>query len=655
MAASSPTTDTLARNLAALARHEPELAQRLRDTAPAALNLAPSKSGPLTASLDQPGKRPVALASRYDPLAEADKLIAAADPAAHPTLVVVGFGLGHHAAQLAAKLSPSNLLILFEPDESLLRAALEHVDHSQWLSKTHVVFFTGRPDRSVLSQRLEKRAALITQGLHMVAHPPTRQLHGEAIAEFGQHLTDTVAFLRTVVATTLVNAARTGFNHANNLPHYAAGQTINDLKDAAQGCPAVCVAAGPSLVKNIDLLCDAAVRDKVVVIAVQTALKPLLDRGIRPDFVTALDYSEICRRFYESLPPLPDVTLVVEPKVHPVVLDSYPGPTRLTKAGFNDTLLGDLARPIDAVPAGATVAHLSFYLAQYLGCRTILLLGQDLGFSDGLYYCPGTAVHDVWSSEMNPFNTVEMMEWQRIVRHKGHLSRHEDVHGRPIFSDEQMVTYLKQFERDFAQAEADGYTVIDCTEGGMAKAHCQRMTLAQAIEQHATQPVPELPKAEGGLDRIRLKQVYQRVQQRRDEIAELRQLTQRSIAVLRDMLAHQRDPSKMEKLFAQMEKNKARIDSDLNTAFATVQSLNTLGAYRRMKADHHISLDEGDAYAKQRRQIERDRENLEWIVQACDEALEIFNTAVERTEQFVQQDAAGAVVVKPRPEAVASR
>ena len=53
----------------------------------------------------------------------------------------------------------------------------------------------------------------------------------------------------------------------------------------------VSVGAGPSLARNIHLLADPAVRRNVVVISAQTTLKPLLDRGIQPDFVTALEWS----------------------------------------------------------------------------------------------------------------------------------------------------------------------------------------------------------------------------------------------------------------------------------------------------------------------------------------------------------------------------
>ena len=38
------------------------------------------------------------------------------------------------------------------------------------------------------------------------------------------------------------------------------------------------------------------------IIAVQTTLQPLIEMGIEPDYVTSLDYHEICARFFEKLP-----------------------------------------------------------------------------------------------------------------------------------------------------------------------------------------------------------------------------------------------------------------------------------------------------------------------------------------------------------------
>ncbi|MHC4993032.1 MAG: 6-hydroxymethylpterin diphosphokinase MptE-like protein, partial [Planctomycetota bacterium] len=173
------------------------------------------------------------------------------------------------------------------------------------------------------------------------------------------------------------------------------------------------------------MLATPGLRDRAVIIAAQTTLRPLLAAGVRPHFVTALDFHEISRRFYEGLTPedVRGVTLVAEPKAHPVILDVFPGAVRCCRSGFLDQVLGAHARPMGELPAGATVAHLAVYLARFLGCNPVAMVGQDLAFTDGLYYLPGTAIDDTWAPELNPFNTMEMMQWQRIARHRAHLSR----------------------------------------------------------------------------------------------------------------------------------------------------------------------------------------------------------------------------------------
>ncbi len=141
------------------------------------------------------------------------------------------------------------------------------------------------------------------------------------------------------------------------------------------------------------------------------------------------------------------------------------------------------------------MAHLSVSLAEFLGCTTVVLVGQDLGFTDGLYYCPGTAVHRVWEAELSPWNTLEMMEWQRIARMRGSLQRREGLAGRPCLTDGQMSAYLQQFERDFARMRAAGMRVVDATEGGLVKAHTEAATLAEAL---AAVPEREARAAAGG-------------------------------------------------------------------------------------------------------------------------------------------------------------
>ena len=308
-------------------------------------------------------------------------------------------------------------------------------------------------------------------------------------------------------------------------------------------------------------LYEPGVRDRCVIIAVQTTLKPLLEAGVRPHFVTALDFHEISRRFYEGLTAedLEGVTLVVDPKAHPAIIDAFPGPVRCCAANVLDRMLGDLKRDMGELPSGATVAHLAVYFAHLLGCNPITLIGQDLGFSDGLYYAPGTAIHDVWAPELNPFNTIAMMEWQRIVRHRGHLHKTVDLFGKSIYSDAQMLAYLQQFERDFGTYVKEGVELIDATEGGVEKRHTTAMPLREALQRHALHPLPELPPPARTVDTQRMKKAAERLAVVQRDIAALREISRKTIALIRRMLDEQSDQARMarhfKKIFTSLRRN----------------------------------------------------------------------------------------------------
>ncbi len=247
--------------------------------------------------------------------------------------------------------------------------------------------------------------------------------------------------------TLMLNNVATCKNIANNLGRYATTPPVDLLNNAYPGLPAVLVAAGPSLQKNMHLLHELkGDKDgkgrKAVIIAVQTMLKPLLAAGIEPDFVTSLDYNTVSTRFFENLEESGStgrVHLVAEAKANWNVLDVFSGTTSVIHNDFAERLLRGTFPQRMGMKAGATVAHLSFYLAEFMGCDPIILTGQDLGFVDGLYYKPGTAIHETWGVELGRFNTLETKEWERICSvpfHSAKNSRYSwasDVYGGAVF------------------------------------------------------------------------------------------------------------------------------------------------------------------------------------------------------------------------------
>ncbi|MGD9689094.1 MAG: motility associated factor glycosyltransferase family protein [Phycisphaerales bacterium] len=645
----------LERNLAALGVTCPQLALALTDTAPSAeIEFVATPAGPLSATHTQScamGTMTRALASRRDPLAEARRLADRVDVLESPIVAIVGFGLGYHVAEIASRVGRHGILVVFEPDLPLLRAVFERIDCSAWLERTNLIILTDPDDEGSLAGALRGMEGAIAMGVQVIEHPPSMPRFADSApglpgpaARFVQRFTRIIKAARTTIVTALVQTEGTLRNLAQNLDVYATAPGIADLAGAAAGRPAIVVSAGPSLWRNIDLLSDPRVRGRFVVIAVQTVLKPLLARGIRPDFVTALDFHEISRRFYEGLTPadVEGVTLVIEPKVNPAVPLAFPGTIRCAADPFLDRLLGeDLARPLGTLTPGATVAHLAYYLARHLACDPVILIGQDLGFTDGQYYSAGAAIHDVWAAELNEFNTLEMLEWQRIARMKGQLRRETDQLGRAIYTDEQMSTYLVQFQRDF-KADADrGLRIIDATEGGVLKHHTTPMPLAAAIAQFAgagAEPPPPLPQPprRDDADRHRtLRAAADRVRRVRQDVWRVGEHCRAARALLDEMLAHQSDQARVNSLIARVEKLRDEVAA-LQPAFRLVETLNQTGAFNRHKTDRRLFLarQEGtlDPLQVQREQIQRDSTNVTWLADAADALGDILDDSIASCE-----------------------
>ncbi|MDX2016299.1 MAG: 6-hydroxymethylpterin diphosphokinase MptE-like protein [Planctomycetota bacterium] len=641
----APATEAWQRNIAVLRVLQPELAAALEATpARADVRFLDTDEGVPTALEGEPGRQ---LASRRRPLEEAKRLAETIDTKASAAMVVLGFGLGYHVRAIQERMKHSGAVIVFEPDLGLLRAVLERLDHSAWLSTGRVVV-VSRTEIGAITSSLEGLEGMLAVGTTIVDHPPSRARLGGLAGVFCRNVTEVLKATRTSVLTTLVQVEITLRNLLMNVDRYATAPGVKDLENAAKGRPAVVVSAGPSLKRNLELLSRPGVRDRVVIIAVQTVLKTLLEHGIRPHFVTALDYHEISRRFYEGLTPadVRGVTLVAEAKANPAILDAFPGVIRCPQEKVLDQLLGggiagtrtgatedgeiSLVRDMGTLRSGATVAHLAYYLARHLGCDPVILIGQDLGFTDGQYYAAGAAIHSVWAQELSDFHTLETLEWQRIVRGRHLLHRTQDVLGRPIYTDEQMNTYRVQFERDFlADAEA-GRTTIDATEGGVRKQHTQAMTLAQALETFAGERAPhiELPRPPAAMDSpLRRRAVIERVRAARNEVWQVAHFSREAERTLGRMAQARGDQALINKLIEEVYQVRDRVTS-LREGYWLVQHLNQTGTLKRFRADRAIDLDDtlGDE-DRQQRQIERDRMNVRWLADAAEQAGSMLDDA----------------------------
>jgi hypothetical protein len=649
----SPINPIFLANMRQLWRANARLAQRIDDLPfDASLELQPSKSGPPTASVVTSDGRRIYLHSRYDPVREAAEFCKTLEKPDAACIVLCGLGLGYHVKALFEIYGDESSILIGEPDLVTIKTALERTDLSKELSTGRIEFITDL-EKAALHERLQRHFTLLMLGTLFAVPPVSRDYHADFHADFRQAIMDYAAFAKLSLVTLVKNAAITCKNIANNLPTYLSTPPADILRDRFKGFPAILVAAGPSLSKNINELAQLAPGEspgaKCVIIAAQTTLRPLLARGIKPHFVTSLDFSEMSRQFFEGLDIPADTVLVAEPKASWHVIDTFRSanvvqpPSAVNRSHrvilldneFAHRCVGEDLAKRTPMEAGATVMHLAFYLAQWLGCDPIIFIGQDLAFTGHCYYSPGVAIHRAWSAETSRFCTLEMKEWERIVRHRSILRKVKDIDGRDIYTDDQMFTYLEQFERDFARCPA---TIIDATQGGARKTGAQVMSLSDAAKQFCRSTLD--PRRFDYLqsrwhDPTKLRPGGDRLRARLAELAEFHGLCKETRKLLAELQSLVNDPPRFNRRLVRVDELRTLVQEH-DLIFAMVRDVSQLGELQRFSADRGLTADDSAGGRRARRQLDRDIRFLDSLLEGAEQLRGILEESLARFDQALE-------------------
>jgi hypothetical protein len=146
--------------------------------------------------------------------------------------------------------------------------------------------------------------------------------------EFSEIAARATAVVRQIVAGATANedarrrlAGRYLLNTLTNAAVVATEGDVAALFGVFPRVPAVVVGAGPSLDKNLKGL--TKLEGKVLVVAVDTAVRPLLAAGIRPHLVVAVDPSELNAVHLQDLPDCSGLWLVAEGSIDPSVFPQF--------------------------------------------------------------------------------------------------------------------------------------------------------------------------------------------------------------------------------------------------------------------------------------------------------------------------------------------
>lgn len=267
-------------------------------------------------------------------------------------------------------------------------------------------------------------------------------------------------------------------NTLRNLPTIAAEGDAATLVNLFPGRPAVLVAAGPSLDANLPAI--AAHRDRVVLIAVDTAVRPLLAAGLAPDLVVALDPSDVNASHLVDLPPCPRTWLVGEGSLDAEAFRHFAGRTHVFRVADHHPWpwLRQMGCDRQLLRAWGSVLTTAFDLALQMGCDPIVFTGADLAFTDGRPYARGTTFEEEWRRARAWGDSLETSWAQRVAAWPETFEA--DVQGRRVRTSPHLCAF-----RDWIVTEAGratGRTIVNATGAGiLAGGPIRQATVADAL------------------------------------------------------------------------------------------------------------------------------------------------------------------------------
>lgn len=376
-----------------------------------------------------------------------------------PLLAVIGLRDGHLLSVLARR-APETRVLALEPDPVQARAFLSRSEWNAWRESGRLTYLSG-PD--YLGADEAWRLIPAKPDDHQVlVDPAVARDGGTAAAQAAEVLKRIVFGARANADARRAFAPRYLTNSIRNLPAMLAGRDVRELADVYRGLPAVIAAAGPSLDTAIPQL--AGLRDRAVLIAADTALRPFLAAGLPPTLAVGVDPGARNARHFHGLPACDATWLVCESAIDPTATDAFGDRTFWFRVANHHPWpwLNDCGFDIGGLPVWGSVLTAAFQLAVLAGCDPIVLVGADLSFTGGRPYARGTTYEFDWAystaigSDLSQAWRMQMAMFQRTSV--------PDLHGRSTVSTPPLQAF-----RDWmvTHAARSGRRVINATGAGI--------------------------------------------------------------------------------------------------------------------------------------------------------------------------------------------
>lgn len=402
------------------------------------------------------------LHSKYDPIKEAEVYVEK-HYRKHHLHILFGYGNGYIVQQFAKRITSDEFLLVVEPNRALEKdiqsthvnnerikvAVIEHVDEFEAILQVFIKRFP--------------------QGVQFIISPNYDKIYSELCKQCFKKAKD-VVFMEKINRNTFNFFAHDWQkNYLLNLVHAFEDEGLQVLEKQFDA-PAIIVAGGPSLTKQLPLL--EQVREKALIICAGSTINTLLAHHIKPHIVVTIDGGINNYLHFESID-MDDIFVIYSLLVHHQIIDEHKGKRAFFIPNNMDYDMASLTtqllnKHVPSVLSGGSVANFALFIAHRLTSGPICLIGQDLAYTNNQTH----AQHNRFYREIS-----EEDKKQRGMFYT------EGYFGDEVLTDYGFYSMKTSFEQ-FASFVDDSNRLFNCTEGGVRLKGYKQIPFKQFIEKY---------------------------------------------------------------------------------------------------------------------------------------------------------------------------
>lgn len=386
------------------------------------------------------------------------------------TVFLFGFGDGQVLRLLLSENYPVETCIVYEPSIELFCKILQEFDIRDLLSAIHLTIYVSDVNDQNIEQDLNKRITHTDWRNFCIGSLPVYSSVFEEkylqCLEWHQKCT----YSKKITLNTAIYFAKKSMQNEIKaqkwmVDGWAADSLIGQFPEEV---PCIVVAAGPSLEKNVNELKNA--KGKACIFAVDAAAVFLVQNGVIPDFICTVDANKKLDIFSDDR--LNELPIFLSTSSNYQLLEQLEAfdPIYFSSiSSFYVELFEQRGHQLWGTDGGGSVATMSFWIASQLGFRTIVLIGQDLAFTNMNSHA-GTG--KVKTNEVDGYEIFEV----------------DGYYGDKVLSRGDFKSYIDWYSLVIPELSKD-HIIINATEGGAKLKDAIQMSLREVIEKYCVKSV----------------------------------------------------------------------------------------------------------------------------------------------------------------------